>query len=121
MQLKNIRQLIICLSVCLSIFIVYVYIYSIIYVIVLIQKKNPTEEIKEKLYNQEIEINLLKEIVTKELKEIKNLVVHSQEKFSDKPTSTAAENKSETTPDDVNIDMETQTGPELPLPVPNLF
>ena len=81
------------------------------------------EEIKEKLREQENEIYLLKELIVKGFKGIENL---SQKKFADNSTSsTAAEdseaNRSEITSDDANNDIEKQNGPELPLPVPNLF
>ena len=83
------------------------------------------EEIKEKLHEQENEICLLKELIVKGFKGIENLSFQS-EKVSDSSTSsTAAEdseaNKSEVTCDDINNDTENKTGPELPLPVPNLF
>ena len=54
------------------------------------------------------------------------LYFHSRKEASDSPAeSTVAEdnetNKIEVTPDDASADTETKTGPELPLPVPNLF
>ena len=59
-------------------------------------------------------------------KGIEKLSFHSRKEASDSSTaSTAAEdnetNKIEVTTDDSNADTETKTGPELPLPVPNLF
>ena len=85
------------------------------------------EEIKERLHEQENEIRLLKELIVKGFKGIENLSFQSPpKKFADSSTSsTAAEDseasRSEMTSDDMNNDTENQTGPELPLPVPNLF
>ena len=83
------------------------------------------KEIKEKLQEQENEINLLKELVIKGFKGIEKLSLQSETKFSSGSASTAAEhsetNKSEMMSTDANNGPESQTGPELPLPVPNLF
>ena len=82
------------------------------------------EEIKEKLHKQENEIHLLKELVVKGFKGIKNLSFQSQEKFSESSAGDPDDseiNKNEMTHDGTNNDMENQDGPELPLPVPNLF
>ena len=101
--------------------------YSIISSVnVLIQKANPTEGINDKLHAQENEIRLLKELIMNGFKGIENMSFHSRKEASDTSTaSTVAEDnetsKSEVTPDDANVDTETKTGPELPLPVPNLF
>ena len=101
--------------------------YSIISSVnVLIQKANPTEEVKEKLNAQENEIRLLKELIVNGFKGIGNLSFRSAKEVSDIPTaSTVAEDnetsKSEVTSDDANADTENKTGPDLPLPVPNLF
>ena len=59
-------------------------------------------------------------------KGIEKLSLHSEKEVYDSSiATTAAEdnetNKSEVIPDDANGDTETKTGPELPLPVPNLF
>ena len=59
-------------------------------------------------------------------KGIEKLSFHLRKEASDIPTaSTAAEDnetsKSEVTRDDANVDTENKIGPELPLPVPNLF
>ena len=83
------------------------------------------KEIKEKLHEQENEICLLKELIVKGFKGIENLSFQS-EKVSDSSTSsTGAEDseasRNEMTSDDINNDTENKTGPELPLPVPNLF
>jgi len=68
------------------------------------------KEIIEKLQEQDKEISLLKELVIK---------------LSGGPASTAAEhcetNKNEMMSTDANNGPENQTGPELPLPVPNMF
>ena len=84
------------------------------------------EEIKEKLHEQENEIRLLKELIVKGFKGIENLSFQSQKKFADgSTTNTTAEDseasRNEPTPDDTTNDTEYQAGPELPLPVPNLF
>ena len=82
------------------------------------------KEIKEKLHEQENEIYLLKELIVKGFKGIENL---SQERFIDRSvssyTATAETNESEmiNNYDANNNDTENQSGPELPLPVPNLF
>ena len=83
------------------------------------------KEIKEKLHEQENEMHLLKELVVKGFKGIENLPFHS-EKVSDSSTAnTTADdneaNRDEMTSDDFNNGVENKTGPELPLPVPNLF
>ena len=59
-------------------------------------------------------------------KGIEKLSFHLRKESSDIPTASTAAgdtetSKSEVTPDDANADTETKTGPELPLPVPNLF
>ena len=83
------------------------------------------EEIKEKLHEQENEIRLLKELIVKGFKGIEN---QSQERFIDRSvlSYTAAavetnENEMINNYDANNNSMENQSGPELPLPVPNLF
>jgi len=68
------------------------------------------KEIIEKLQEQDKEISLLKELVLK---------------ISGGSASTASEhcetNKNEMMSTDANNGLENQIGPELPLPVPNMF
>ena len=68
---------------------------------------------------------MLKEIIVKGFKGIENLSFHSQKEFADSSTISTgtedSEGRSELTPDDTTNDAEYQAGPELPLPVPNLF
>ena len=93
---------------------------------VLIQKANPTEGINDKLHAQENEIRLLKELIMNGFKGIEKISFHLRKESSNIPTaSTVAEDnetsRSEVTPGDANADTENKIGPELPLPVPNLF
>lgn len=87
------------------------------------QKENPIEELKEKLTEQENEIRLLKELVVKGFKGMENMPSQSEKSVS--PTATTAvedeTDKIKVTVDDASNDTENHTGPELPLPVPNLF
>ena len=58
----------------------------------------------------------------KGFKEIESL---SLQVNSDRPAGTVADdsetNKGEMAHDDITNDVENETGPELPLPIPNLF
>ena len=88
-----------------------------------LQKKNPINEVKEKLNEQEIEIHLLKEIIVKGFKRIESLPSQSQATSEGSAITEADESetsKNETINDDVTNCIE-NTGPELPLPIPNLF
>ena len=80
------------------------------------------ETIKDKLHEQESEIRLLKELVVKGFKGIEKL---SFQNISNGLSSTGEDddeaNKSKMVLDDPNDGTESQNGPELPLPVPNLF
>ena len=83
------------------------------------------EEIKEKLHEQENEIHLLKELIVKGFKGIEN---QSQQRFIDRSVAASYTATTETNESDMinnydanNNDTENQNGPELPLPVPNLF
>ena len=81
------------------------------------------EEIKEKLQN---EICMLKEFI---MKEFKDLSAQSEKKITNTSAARTSADDSEANKDammaadyhDDNNDTENQTGPELPLPVPNLF
>ena len=83
------------------------------------------KDIKEKLHEQENEMHLLKELVVKGFKGIENLPFHSGKVSDSSIANTTADdseaNRDEMTSDDFNNGTENKTGPELPLPVPNLF
>ena len=78
------------------------------------------EEIKEKLHEQANEIHLLKEIIEQGCKGIQNLSLRYQEKLTVVPANTATEDEANRSEDAAN-GTESQTAPDLPLPLPNIF
>jgi len=84
-----------------------------------VQKKHPTEEIKEKLKQQENEINVLKELIIKGFEEIKKQPqpVHSDRPSTAHPTGYVADDG-----EGISANVETtDQGPDLPPAVPDLI
>ena len=81
------------------------------------------EEIKEKLEEHENKMNILKELIEKGFKEIKNPSLRSEKFSGGLSASNAAEDTSETNKGEMIHDdgTENKTGPELPQPVPDFY
>ena len=86
-----------------------------------IQRANPTEEIKEKLKQQEIEISELKELIIKGFEEIKKQPVRSSAAPPPAaPPSGGVAEDSEGVNANANIETIDQ-GPDLPPAIPDLI